>query len=194
MFYVEKDGFIISCRYNKEKEHFEGYLADLNMYVFSNTLEGFKRNFDEMLPGYVSDHSKTKLLPDNIIFDKNQFKFYEIVGFDRRMKHLIVRNVCTIMVGQYKGISLRYWNTEYLNSIKDINAALESEKQDLQDLKTNLQDMQGTDELTEKMQEIYEQYDFEDECDIENFCIDRMNLIHRAERELEEFQREGKNE
>ena len=49
--------------------------------------------------------------------------------------------------------------------------------------------MQDADELTEKMQELYEQYYFEDECDIENFCINRTNLIYRAEKGLEEFGR-----
>ena len=93
------------------------------------------------------------------------------------------------MVAEYKGISVRYWNTECLNSVKDIKAALETEKKDLQDLKTDLQNMQDADELTEKMQELYEQYYFEDECDIENFCINRTNLIYRAEKGLEEFGR-----
>ena len=124
----------------------------------------------------------------SVVFDKNKLKFWEMVGFDQYMKCLIVCNIHT-MVAEYKGISVRYWNTECLNSVKDIKAALETEKKDLQDLKTDLQNMQDADELTEKMQELYEQYYFEDECDIENFHINRMNLIYRAEKELEEFGR-----
>ena len=111
-----------------------------------------------------------------------------MVGFDRCMKCLIVRNIHT-MVSEYKGINVGYWNTECLNSIKDIKTALEAEKKDLQDLKTDLQNMQEADELTEKMQELYEQYYFEDECDIENFHINRMNQIYRIEKELNEFGR-----
>lgn len=187
MYYVEKDGFIIPCRYNPEKKQFEGYHETLNLYVFADNLENFKKSFENSLPG-AADHSKIELLPENIVFDKNKLKFWEIVGFDQYMKCLIVRNIHT-MVAEYKGISVRYWNTECLNSVKDIKAALETEKKDLQDLKTDLQNMQDADELTEKMQELYEQYYFEDECDIENFHINRMNLIYRAEKELEEFGR-----
>lgn len=187
MYYVEKDGFIIPCRYNPEKKQFEGYLETLDLYVFANTLEDFKKSFENSLPG-ATDHSKIELLPDNIIFDKNKLKFWEMVGFDQYMNCLIVRNVHT-MVREYKGIRVGYWNTECLNSVKDIKAALELEKKDLQDLKADLKDMQDTDELTEKMQELYEQYYFEDECDIENFCINRENLIYLAEKGLDEFAR-----
>lgn len=192
MYYVEKDGFIIPCRYNPEKKEFEGYHETLNLYVFADTLENFKKSFENSLPG-AADHSKIELLPESIIFDKNELKFWEMVGFDRHMKCLIVRNVHT-MVAEYKGISVTYWDTECLNSIKDVKAALEAEKKDLQDLKTDLQNMQDADELTEKMQELYEQYYFEDECDIENFYINRMNLIYRAEKELEEFGRWKRHE
>lgn len=187
MYYVEKDGFIIPCRYNPEKKQFEGYLETLDLYVFANTLEDFKKSFENSLPGAV-DHSKIELLPDNIIFDKNELKFWEMVGFDQYMNCMIVRNVHT-MVREYKGIRVGYWNTECLNSVKDIKAALELEKKDLQDLKADLKDMQDADELTEKMQELYEQYYFEDECDIENFCINRENLIYLAEKGLDEFAR-----
>lgn len=164
----------------------------MNLYVFADNLENFKKSFENSLPG-AADYSKIELLPENIVFDKNKLKFWEIVGFNQYMKCLIVRNIHT-MVAEYKGISVRYWNTECLNSVKDIKAALETEKKDLQDLKADLQDMQDADELTEKMQEIYEQYDFEDECDIENFCINRTNLIHRVERELENFRGRKKYE
>jgi len=192
MYYVEKDGFIIPCRYNPEKKQFEGYHETLNLYVFADNLENFKKSFENSLPG-AADHSKIELLPENIVFDKNKLKFWEMVGFDRYMKCLIVRNIHT-MVAEYKGISVTYWDTECLNSVKDIKAALETEKKDLQDLKTDLQNMQDADELTEKMQELYEQYYFEDECDIENFCINRTNLIYRAEKGLENFRGRKKYE
>lgn len=185
--------FEISHRWHTEKkEEFERYHETLNLYVFADNLENFKKSFENSLPG-AADYSKIELLPENIVFDENKLKFWEIVGFDQYMKCLIVRNIHT-MVAEYKGISVRYWNTECLNSVKDIKAALETEKKDLQDLKADLQDMQDADELTEKMQEIYEQYDFEDECDIENFCINRTNLIHRIERELENFRGRKKYE
>ena len=193
MYYVEKDGFTILCRYNPEKKQFEGYQETLNLYVFADNLEDFKKSFENSLPG-AADHSKIELLPENIIFDKNKLKFWEMVGFDQKAKCIIVRDIRMIMFREYKGISVVYWNTECLNSVKDIKTALEAEKKDLQNLKTDLQNIQDADELTEKMQELYEQYDFEDECDIENFCINRMNLIYCAEKELEIFREEGKNE
>lgn len=187
MYYVEKGGFIIPCQYNPEEKQFEGYLEDWDLYVCADTLENFKKSFENSLPGAV-DHSKIELLPENIVFDKNQLKFWEMVGFDRYMNCLIVRNVYTV-IAEYKGIRVGYWNTECLNSVKDIKVALETEKKDLQDLKADLQNMQDADELTEKMQELYEQYYFEDECDIENFCINRENLIYLAEKGLDEFAR-----
>lgn len=187
MYYVEKGGFVIPCRYNPEKKHFEGYLKGLDLYVFADTIENFKKSFENSLPG-ATDHSKIELLPDNIIFDKNKLKFWEMVGYDQYMNCLIVRNVYTV-VAEYKGINVGYWNSKCLNSVKDIKATLESEKKNLQDLKNDLQDMQEADELTEKMEELYEQYDFEDECDIENFCINRENLIYLVENELDRFGR-----
>ena len=32
MYYVEKDGFIIPCRYNPEKKQFEGYHETLKIH------------------------------------------------------------------------------------------------------------------------------------------------------------------
>lgn len=50
MYYVEKDGFIIPCRYNPEKKQFEGYHETLNLYVFADNLENFKKSFENSLP------------------------------------------------------------------------------------------------------------------------------------------------